>query len=65
MHQVTIHVTITDSTPRAVAAIINDVGDHPGSTAPEPGGQASFSDLAQAPMPKSRHDHEAVGVARP
>jgi hypothetical protein len=50
MHQVTIHVTITDSTPRAVAAIINDAGDQPGSTAPEPGGQASFSDLAQAPI---------------
>ena len=40
MHQVTIHVTITDSTPRAVAAIINDAGDHPGHTTPEPGGQA-------------------------
>jgi site-specific DNA recombinase len=50
MYQVTIHVTITDSTPRAVAAIINDAGDHPGSTAPEPGGQPSFSDLAQAPI---------------
>jgi hypothetical protein len=53
MHQVTIHVTITDSTPRAVAAIIiNDADDHPGQSAPEPGGQASLSDLAQAP--KSR-----------
>ena len=50
MHQVTIHVTITDSTPRAVAAIINDAGDHPGHTTPEPGRQAPFSDLAQAPM---------------
>jgi site-specific DNA recombinase len=50
MHQVTIHITITDSTPRAVAAIINDTGDDPGSTAPEPGEQARFSDLAQAPM---------------
>jgi hypothetical protein len=58
MHQVTIHVTITDSTPRAVAAIINDAGDQPGSTAPEPGGQASFSDLAQAPIARvSYRDH--------
>ena len=36
MHQVTIHVTITDSTPRAVAVIINHASDHPGSTAPNP-----------------------------
>ena len=50
MHQVTIHVTITDSTPRAVSALINDASDHPGSTAPEPAGQAQFSDLAQAPI---------------
>jgi hypothetical protein len=50
MHQVTIHVTITDSTPRAVAAIINDADDHPGQSTPEPGRQASFSDLAQAPI---------------
>jgi hypothetical protein len=50
MHQVTIHVTITDSTPRAVAAIINDASDHPGATAPDPGEQAPFSDLPQAPM---------------
>jgi hypothetical protein len=58
MHQVTIHVTIADSTPRAVAAIINDASDHPGSTAPEPGGQAPFSDVAQAPMAQaSYHDH--------
>ena len=50
MHQVTIHVTITDSTPRAVAAIINDAGDHPGNTTPDPAGQTPFSDLAQAPI---------------
>ena len=50
MHQVSIHVTITDSTPRAVAAIINDASDHPGSTTPEPVGQAQFSDLAQSPI---------------
>ncbi len=37
MHQVTIHVTITDSTPRAVAAIINDAGDYPGYTTADPG----------------------------
>jgi hypothetical protein len=51
MHQVTIHITITDSTtPQAVAAIIiNDASDHPGSTAPEPAPQAPFSDLTQAP----------------
>jgi site-specific DNA recombinase len=48
MHQVTIQVTITDSTPRAVAAIISDASNDPGSTAPEPGEQPSFSDLAQA-----------------
>jgi len=29
MHQVTIHATITSSTPQAVAAIINDADDHP------------------------------------
>jgi site-specific DNA recombinase len=51
MHQVTMHVTITDSTPRAVAAIIKDAeGGHPGHTAPDQGGHAYFSDLAQAPM---------------
>ena len=50
MHQVTMHVTVTDSTPRAVAAIINgDLGD-PAHTAPDPGEQAYFSDLAQAPI---------------
>jgi site-specific DNA recombinase len=58
MHQVTIQVTITDSTPRAVAAIINDASNDPGSTAPEPGEQPSFSDLAQAPIRlKIRRDH--------
>jgi hypothetical protein len=59
MHQVTIHVTITDSTPRAIAAIIDDADDHLGSTAPEPGRQTPFLDLAQAPMLRSRFpDHE-------
>jgi hypothetical protein len=39
MHQVTIHVTITDSTPSAVAAIINDASDgHPAHTTPDPSG---------------------------
>jgi hypothetical protein len=50
MHQVTIHITITDSTPRAVAAIINDASDHAAHTTPDPGEHAHFSDLAQAPM---------------
>jgi site-specific DNA recombinase len=50
MHQVTIHITITDSTPRAVAAIINDADDHPGHTTADPSGQAPFSDLVQAPI---------------
>ncbi len=49
-HQVTIHVTITDSTPHAVAAIINDADGNPGHTPPNADGPASFSDLAQAPM---------------
>jgi hypothetical protein len=48
MHQVNIHVTITDSSPRAVAAIINDADAHP--TTPDPIGQAHFSDLAQSPI---------------
>jgi hypothetical protein len=42
MHQVTMHVTITDSTPRAVAAIINNTGDHPRHTTPDPGEHAHF-----------------------
>jgi hypothetical protein len=50
LHQVTIHVTITDSTPYAVAAIIRDAGGEPGDTAPNPAGQVKFSDLAQAPI---------------
>jgi hypothetical protein len=49
MHQVTIHVTITNSTPRAVAAIINDADGHLAHTTADPGGHAHFSDLAQAP----------------
>jgi hypothetical protein len=50
MHQVTIHITITDSTPQAVTAIINDADGHPAHTTPDPSRQAYFSDLAQAPM---------------
>jgi site-specific DNA recombinase len=50
LHQVTIHVTITDSTPHAVAAIIRDAQGDPAHTAPDPAGQASFSDLARAPI---------------
>jgi hypothetical protein len=61
MHQVTIHITITDSTPRAVAAIINDAGDHPGHTTPDPGGQPQFSDLTQAPIRSSSTTMEIRG----
>ena len=50
LHQVTIHVTITDSTPHAVAAIIRDAQGDPAYTDPDPAGQTSFSDLAQAPI---------------
>jgi site-specific DNA recombinase len=53
MHQVTIHVTITDTTPRAVAAIIGDAGDHPCTTTAadaSSGRYAQFSDLSQAPI---------------
>jgi site-specific DNA recombinase len=50
MHQVTIHVTITDSTPRAVAAIIRDAEGDPGHITPDPVGHGKFSDLAQAPI---------------
>jgi hypothetical protein len=59
MHQVTIHVTITDSTPHAVAAIINAASDgHPAHTTPDPSRQAYFSDLIQAPMEHQIHrDH--------
>jgi hypothetical protein len=50
MHQVTIHATITDSTPRAVAAITaaddSPATSSPAGDTPEP----VFSDLAQAPM---------------
>jgi site-specific DNA recombinase len=51
LHQVTIHVTITDSTPRAVAAITATAGDHPSAAASVSTGRyAQFSDLAQAPI---------------
>jgi site-specific DNA recombinase len=49
MHQVTMHVTITDSTPGAVAAIINDAGGHPAHTTSGPAEQAHISDLVQVP----------------
>ena len=62
MHQVTIHVTITDSTPRAVAAIINDASDHPGNTTPDPTGQAPFSDLPQAPIGGFRSTIVKIGL---
>jgi hypothetical protein len=59
MHQVTIHVTITDSTPRAV---INDADDHPGQSTPEPGRQVSFPDFGPSPYkPENYHDHELTG----
>ncbi len=52
MHQVTIHATITDSTPRAVAAIINDADDAPaaGASPADPAPTPDFSDLSQAPI---------------
>ncbi len=51
LHQVTIHATITDSTPRKVATIAADAHDgpsvgRPAGTAPAP----VFSDLVQAPI---------------
>jgi hypothetical protein len=48
MHQVTINVTITDSTPRAVAAIIAAADDGPAAGNPRP--RTEFSDLEQAPI---------------
>jgi site-specific DNA recombinase len=56
MHQVTINVTITDSTLQALAAIIRLAGGDPGtaaSTPPDPA-QAHFSDLEQPPMTRER-----------
>jgi hypothetical protein len=53
MHQVTIHITITDSTPRAVAAIIDDAGDQPPHITPDPGEHAYFSDLSQTSISES------------
>jgi site-specific DNA recombinase len=49
LHQVTIHVTITDTTPRALAAIISDAGDGPQASPAGPD-RPVFSDLAQAPI---------------
>ena len=51
LHQVTIHATITSSTPRAVAAIINDADDHPtAAQLADLAPSTDFSDLPQAPM---------------
>jgi hypothetical protein len=52
MHQVSISITITDSTPHAVAAIIAAAGIEPSTpAATEPDiSQPHFSDLAQAPI---------------
>jgi site-specific DNA recombinase len=50
LHQVTIHATITDATPRTVAAIINDADDHPTTTRPTQDPEPVFSHLAQAPI---------------
>jgi hypothetical protein len=53
MHQVTIWATITATTPRALAAIINDSED-PASAATA---STPVSDLPQHPgAPRSRHD---------
>jgi DNA invertase Pin-like site-specific DNA recombinase len=51
MHQVTINATITQNTPRAVAAIIGNTTGNPGSTtsATDPA-QTQFSDLPDAPI---------------
>jgi hypothetical protein len=51
MHQVNIYATITDSTPRTVAAITADAGDSPATSSPDSSTpELVFSDLAQAPM---------------
>jgi site-specific DNA recombinase len=49
LHQVTIHVTITDSTPQAVAAISAAADDPAAASTPDPG-HPHFSDLTQAPI---------------
>jgi len=49
MHQVTVAATITSSTPRAVAAIINDADDHHHHP-DHPAAEVDFSHLAQAPI---------------
>jgi site-specific DNA recombinase len=52
MHQVSISVTITDSTLRALAAIIGNTTGEPGTNAPTEAdpAQPHFSDLTEAPI---------------
>jgi Recombinase len=58
LHQVTIHATITDTTPRALAAIISDTGDGPQASPAGPA-RPGFSDLVQGPIARlSYRDHE-------
>ena len=74
LHQVTIHVTITDSTPPpAVAAIIAAAGDPAAASTPDPA-RPHFSDLAQAPIRglsttivqmTGRHAPSGAAAARP
>ena len=74
MHQVSLSVTITDSTPQAVAAIISNATSTPGSSAatPDPA-QAASSDLVETPIwpatlhPKPRTARQPVtdSAARP
>jgi hypothetical protein len=57
LHQVTIHVTITDTTPRALAAIISNAGDGPQAS---PAGPRPHRFFGFGPSPyvgKIRHDH--------
>ncbi len=59
MHQVTIFADITDSTPDALAAIMND-SDSPQHASHSPARQAEVSDLLQRPMPRTDiRDHES------
>jgi hypothetical protein len=73
MHQVTIHATITDSTPRAVAAITGAADDAPAATTSPADSTPTphFSDLSQAPIGRSaalrrrrRRSHSSQAVSR-
>jgi hypothetical protein len=63
-HQVTIHATITSTTARTVAAIINAVGDHPATASPDTSTpEPVFSDMAQTSIARaSYYDHEKASV---